>query len=490
MSRREKREQEELEEKQRKKQEKEEKKKNKKNKKEKENKKEQENKKDKKNKKSSKKEKSSVGKILLKAFLIIILVIILILGCYIGWLGSTCDWQLDKMFKTSAKQVALAITGQTEEDIQNLDPIYCLVLGVSTDEGLTLTDTIIVCAYYPRTQQASMLSIPRDTFVGRSESTANSTNKINAQYQNDGNVSDMLDAVNNLTGLNIENYVIVKNEGLIQFVDAIGGVEFDVPMDMEYDDAKQNLHIYLSKGRQRLNGEQAEGLLRFRHNNDGTSYPTEYGDNDIGRMRTQREFITETIKQTLKVSNITKINDLIKIAFDNIETNLDMDYVLKYSPAIIDFDASAIQTAYVPGVSEQFGPYNLYFYKANKTETQKIVQELFTFKQQEYDSGTAETVSLKPSNIKLQVLNATGDDEILEATVEKLEDKGYNIQETGITTVAKTTKVINRTEKKDDVIDELINTLGYGDISTGQDKANYDFTIVLGQDMKQLALQN
>ena len=134
-----------------------------------------------------------------------------------------------------------------------------------------------------------MLSIPRDTFVGRSESTANSTNKINAQYQNDGNVSDMLDAVNNLTGLNIENYVIVKNEGLIQFVDAIGGVEFDVPIDMEYDDAKQNLHIYLSKGRQRLNGEQAEGLLRFRHNNDGTSYPTEYGDNDIGRMRTQRE---------------------------------------------------------------------------------------------------------------------------------------------------------------------------------------------------------
>lgn len=477
MSRRERREQEEREEKEKKKQEKA----NKKNDKTK--------KKDKQTNKTNKQSKS-VGKTILKVILILILLIILVLGCYIGWLGSTCDWNINKMFKKGAKQVALAITGQTEEDILNLDPIYCLVLGVSTDEGLTLTDTIIVAAYYPRTQQASMLSIPRDTFVGKSESTANSTHKINAQYQNDGNVEDMLEAVNNLTGLNIQNYVIVKNEGLIQLVDAIGGVEFDVPIDMEYDDSKQNLHIYLSKGRQRLDGVQAEGLLRFRHNNNGTSYPIEYGDNDIGRMRTQREFITETIKQTIKIGNITKINDLIKIAFDNIETNLDMNYVMKYSPAIIDFDASAIQTGYAPGESARFGPEKLWFYKADKTETKKMVQELFTFNQQIYDSGDTENISLKPSNIKLQILNATGDSKILEDAVERLEQKGYNVEQTGQTTISKTTKIINRTEKKDDVVDELINTLGYGDISAGEDNFSYDFTIILGRDMEQLAIQN
>lgn len=135
-----------------------------------------------KNKRKKKKKKDNlfikVLKTILKILLIIILIIILILGCFVGWLGFKYDWNLNNMLRGGAKQVALFVTGQTEEDVANLDPLYCLVLGVSTDEGLLLTDTIILCAYYPRTQEASMLSIPRDTFVGRSESTAGGYDKI------------------------------------------------------------------------------------------------------------------------------------------------------------------------------------------------------------------------------------------------------------------------------------------------------------------------
>ena len=123
-----------------------------------------------------------IAKGFLKALLVIILALILILACFIGWLGFKYDWNPKKMVKGGAKEVALMITGQTEKDVANLDPIYCLVMGVSTDEGLLLTDTLIVCAYYPRTQQASMMSIPRDTFVGKSEATATSGEKINAVY--------------------------------------------------------------------------------------------------------------------------------------------------------------------------------------------------------------------------------------------------------------------------------------------------------------------
>ena len=498
MSRREKREQEEREEKERKKEKKAKKEKKIDNKEKDSKKKEKDNKSDKESKKPSKKdtkkEKKKDGiikrilKTILKVILILLLIIILALGCFIGYLGYTSNWDLNKMLRKGAKQVAMVVTGQTQADIENLDPIYCLVLGVSTDEGLSLTDTIILCAYYPRTQQASMLSIPRDTFVGKSEATAGGYDKINAQYQAYG-IEGTMNSVEKLTGLDINNYVIIKNEGLIELVDAIGGVEFDVPINMDYDDNKQNLHIHLKKGYQKLNGSQAEGLVRFRHNNDGTSYPTEYGDNDIGRMRTQREFITETIKQTLSFGNVTKINELIEIAFNNIETNLEMNYILKYSPAAVEFDVSAIQTAYLPGAPANFGsPQKLSFYRANKKETQEIIQELFTFKQQEYDSG-AEEVSLKPSNIKLQLLNASGDEEVLETTKERLEQKGYNVEVTGTTSIAKTTKVINRTEKKVEVVDELIDTLGYGDEAAGKYKSNYDFTIMIGQDMKQFVVQ-
>lgn len=459
---------------------------------EKEYKKQMKEKKNTKNKKENPKKDGIFKKILktiLKTILVVILLLVLIIGCFIGWLGFTNNWDWNKMLRKGAKQVALLATGQTEADLANLKPIYCLVLGISTDEGLELTDTIMVCAYYPRTQQASMLSIPRDTFVGKSEATAGGNDKINARYQISG-ISGILNSVNKITGLDIQNYVIIRNGGLIELVDAIGGVEFDVPINMNYDDTKQNLAIHLNKGLQKLNGQQAEGLVRFRHNNDGTSYPIEWGDNDLGRMKTQRLFITETIKQTLRFRNVTKINELIEIAFRNIETNLDMDYVMKYSPAALEFDVASIQTEYLPGAPATFGlpqpasPEGLSFYRANKTEIKKIIQELFTFKQQEYDTG-AEVSILKPSNIKIQLLNATQDETILETTQKRLEEKGYNIEEVGTTTLAKTTKVINRTEKKEEVVDELIDTLGYGNEAIGKNKQDCDFTIIIGEDMKQ-----
>lgn len=485
MSRREKREREEREEKERKEQEKQNKKKLK-----------TKNKIDKnRNKKDKKKKVGIFRKIIttiLKIILILLLLIILIVGGFVGWLGFKYDWNWNTMLKKGAKQVALIATGQTEEDIKNLEPIYCLILGISTSEfeNAKMTDTIIIGAYYPRTQQASMISIPRDTFVGKSKATANANNKINAVYANRG-IEGLLEEINKLTGLNIKNYVIVKNKGLIQFVDALGGIEFDVPKDMNYDDSSQDLHIHLSKGKQKLNGQQAEHLVRYRHDNDGSSYSSEYGDNDIGRMRTQREFITQIAKQTLKIGNITKINDLIKIAFDNVETNLDMDYVMKYSPAAVEFDISALQTTYLPGTTPApFGsPIPLYFFEVNKTELKKTIQEYFTFKQQKYDNGSEET-ALEPANIKIQLLNACGDEEVFENTLKRLEEKGYQIEATGTTTIAKTTKVINRTEKKIDVVDELIDTLGYGDESLGEDLSKYDFTIAVGQDMKQYIVQN
>lgn len=511
MSRREKREQEEREEKERKKREKETKKsknKNKKNaisrkntknktperKKEKINKDKSENQSTKKETSKNKKKENPFLKIIkaiLKILLIIILIVILILGCVVGWLGFKYDWNLNNMLKGGAKEVALFITGQTEEDVANLDPLYCLVLGVSTDEGLLLTDTIILCAYYPRTQEASMLSIPRDTFVGKSEATAGGYDKINALYQAGGGgeagAQKVLSAVEKLTGLEIDNYLAVQNDGLIQIIDAIGGIDFNVPINMDYDDPGQDLYIHLKQGYQHIDGAKAEQLLRFRHNNDGSSYPASYGDNDIGRMKTQREFITETIKQTLQFKNVTKINELIKIAFDNIETNLDLDYVLKYSPAAIEFDTSSIQTSYLPGESKTLGPQNLWFYKAYKNDTLELIQEMFTFKQAESDASLEGTV-LQPEYIKIQLLNASVDTETFENTKTRLEEKGYNIAETGETNYSKTTKVINRTNKKADVIDELINVLGYGNETTGKSEISYDITVIVGEDMKQLTV--
>ena len=211
------------------------------------------------------------------------------------------------------KGVLCTLLGQSVEDLANLEKINVLVLGVSEDIDTKLTDTIILCSYNPQNQSASMLSIPRDTFIGKNQNTAKGSDKINSLYAK--NVQKTVDAVEKITDLEIDYYVVVKTSSLIKIVDILGSVDFDVPIDMDYDDPTQDLHIHLSKGMQKIDGEKAEQLLRFRHNNDGSSCPSEYGDNDYGRMKTQREFMQETLKQALTLKNAKNAKKIINTVF-------------------------------------------------------------------------------------------------------------------------------------------------------------------------------
>ena len=253
----------------------------------------------------------------------------------------------------SLKGMLMTSIGQNETDIQNLEPFYCLVLGVSEDIEVELTDTIMLCAYYPNEQKVSILSIPRDTFVGDSTKNVSSYDKINALYQT--SPEKTLQAVRNLTGIDVQNYVVISN--------------------MEDDDTSQDLHIDLKEGYQLLDGDKAEQLVRFRHNNDGSTYPSDYGMEDIGRMRTQREFLKAAAEQILSGSNIFKIDDIMKAVFENVETNLTLDELIKYVPSATEFNTENIQSEVLPGVPDYIGI--LSFYVSDEEETNEVVTSLF-----------------------------------------------------------------------------------------------------------------
>ena len=309
------------------------------------------------------KKKFSIINFLLKLFLFIIV----ILGILIGLL----------YYKTQEnggglRGALITILGLTPQEVENLETKNVLLLGVSEDLDSTLTDTIIVCSYNPKTQTAYMLSIPRDTFVGKNQNTAKGTDKINSLYSK--SPEKLLEKVSDITGMDVEYYAVVDNNALIEIVDIIGGVNFNVPIDMDYDDPTQDLHIHLSQGIQKIDGKKAEQLLRFRHNNDGTSYPVEYGDNDYGRMRTQREFISETLKQTLVIKNIFKSKEILDTVFNNIETNMEIKELLPYIPDAVEFDINSIISNQLPGESKKLN--NLWFFVYDKKETKNLVQEM------------------------------------------------------------------------------------------------------------------
>lgn len=449
------------------------------------------NKKNKKNTGTKKKHR------VLKTILIIMFIILLVIAGFVCYSGYKNGWGVKGLIQTAM--------GQDEKKLKDLEPLTVLLLGVSEDISSKLTDTIMVASYNPKTQKATLLSIPRDTFIGKNKNTATPSDKINALYQS--SPEKTLDTVNKITGLNITYYVVISNNALVELVDEIGGVEFDVPINMNYDDSSQNLSIHLKKGKQKLNGTQAEGLVRFRKNNNGTSYPTAYGDNDLGRMRTQREFITELAKQTLQLKNITKIGSFLDIVKKNVTTNIKNWSMLKdYIAYAVDFNTENIQTASLPG---EAGYYNKYsFFIQDKKETEKLVTELFINQDEPQEnsensessenttnntanSGTNKTEtntvaeSKTKSNIKIELLNGSGNSKLLTQATKDLKAAGYNVYKTGTTTSTTKTTIVNKTAISNDMVEAIKETLGIGNISSSISSAStVDIKIVLGKDYK------
>ena len=393
------------------------------------------------------------------------------------------------------KGIVTTVIGSSAEKEKELQDIYLLVMGKSEN----MTDTIMVVKYSAKNQSASMLSIPRDTFTGDDEKRARASDKINSKYIN-GGAQDTLKEVNELTGLNIRYYLIVDTKALRDLVDAIGGVEFDVPIDMDYDDVTQALHIHVKKGLQLLNGEQAEGVVRFRHNNNYTSYPVSYGDNDLGRMRTQREFLKILLKQLMKPTNITKINNLLKIAQEEVETNIDWNTAKGYVPSLFGFNTNNLVTNALPGEAKYANGVAVFI--ANPIKTKELINTMFlqvvnnteqneettdtytnTTKNSTKNEITTSSTTLKlKSSISLQLINATGSKKRFEAAKTQLKAQGYKIQGEAQTTPIDKTIIINRKDLNTEDVEAVKSLLGTGKIAVGKTSEKNSITILIGKD--------
>lgn len=451
-----------------------------------------------------KKRKKCVVKKIIKTIFLLILCAIITYAC---WFGMQYYKHTKNMGGKDYDPLSATALGIDPDKLKDVGRINILVLGESgVGDGYKLTDSIMVVSYNPQTQQASLLSIPRDTYVGKKDKDTASQNclasyKMNAVYRNGSNIPETIECVSNITGLEIEKYILIDTDAIIDVVDAMGGVQFNVPIDMDYDDPTQDLHIHLKAGEQLIDGSKVEQLLRFRHNNDGTSYPMEYGDNDIGRMRTQREFIQVTAKQLLRIENATKVIDLLNIVFENVKTNLDLQSMKYYIPYIFKFNTQNIQSDMLPGVPEQCN--GIWIYTANKTKTKQIINDLFTDKviieeenQNTIENTTTNTTTTSKTNtqttsstqtqqdVEIELSNGTGDNEILTKVKTKLKEKGYTVTKSGTTSSTSKTTIINRTNQSNEIEKEIKSILGQGSLTSGSNNSNVDFTIIIGKDYK------
>ena len=202
-----------------------------------------------------------------------------------------------------------------------------LILGRDTGGGGN-TDTMLLASYDVTNQKATVMSIPRDTMVN----IPYDVKKINGVYNYGGGgeagIQYLYKEISQLVGFEPDYQVVVEWEAVGQIVDAMDGVWFDVPRNMNYDDPLQNLHIHQEKGYRLLSGEDAMEVLRYRRDNDKRyGYP----EGDVGRIKTQQAFLSAMVEQLLKVENVPKIRQFIQVFQDNVETDLTFQNILWFA---------------------------------------------------------------------------------------------------------------------------------------------------------------
>lgn len=246
------------------------------------------------------------------------------------------------------------------------DEIVFLLMGVDANDVHqskgTRTDTLMLFKVNFETGKIDILSLPRDTRV----LVRGQEDKLNHAHAY-GGPSLTIRTVEDFLGIDLNYYVKVDYNVVRSIVDAIGGVEIDVPQRMRYSDptADPPLNINLQPGLQTLDGKNAHDFLRFR------SYP----DGDLGRIKAQQYFMKELIKQTLQLKNIVKLPGLVETYFDYVDTNIPMGMVLKGVGAAKNMDSENMTTTTITGTNKRISGLDYLIY--DREETEAIVQEMF-----------------------------------------------------------------------------------------------------------------
>ncbi len=249
---------------------------------------------------------------------------------------------------------------------------HSTILLAGTDQDGARTDTILLISL-ERGEPIRLLSIPRDTYVPNY-----TTHKINAVYGAVGGGKEgmelLMKEVAGFTGFEPDGYVLMDMDVLVRAVDLLGGVSYNVPQDMNYDDSVQNLHIHLTAGEQHLNGAQVIELFRFRSG---------YADEDDGRTALQKDFLRTALKQWLTPSNVKKLPDLLTLyRSEGVTADLSFRNLMWIARVLVKADLrSAVTDEVLPGWADMVDGSPVYI--VEKAAAANMLREFNPYKQPE-----------------------------------------------------------------------------------------------------------
>ena len=245
------------------------------------------------------------------------------------------------------------------------DRINVLVLGLEN----TRSDTIMIASYDTKNKTGDVISIPRDTYVDRDGYINNGNNKINSVYSVKG-IEGLSEIILNITGIKIDKYVTIDYDGVRAAVDAVGGVEVDVPFHMRYTDPYSDppLDINIEPGEQLIKGDRAMEFLRFRKTNYA-GY-SGYSDGDLGRVEAQQGFVKAAIKKALTF----RLPLVVKEVYPHIDTDFSLMEATSLAMGSIGLSIENVNFHILPGYTQTRN--GLSFYILDYLETKDLIYSI------------------------------------------------------------------------------------------------------------------
>lgn len=248
----------------------------------------------------------------------------------------------------------------TEVGALQKDPVTRILL-FGRDRASGLTDSILLVSIHEEQKSVSILQIPRDTYA---EYTPKDYKKINGALSALGEheTKDFFSAV---LGVPIDYFAVIKLDCFCKLVDAVGGVDVDVPQNMEYHDPAQNLHISLEQGTQHLGGEAAEHFVRYRSG---------YVNADLGRLDAQKLFLRAFAQKCHDLTAADYLR-LTGASLTGLQTDIGIGEAIRLGSILRECDPDAVPMQTLVGQAVR-GQSGAWYYVVNREGACRQINEL------------------------------------------------------------------------------------------------------------------
>jgi len=267
------------------------------------------------------------------------------------------------------------------------------------------SDTILLIRFDPNNNTITSLSIPRDTQVHLPNvglAKINAANYVGGAVMSAQTVSSLLNHVT------IDRYVRLNVAGFAQLIDALGGVDVFVPMDMQYQDDSQHLYINLKKGMQTLDGKKAIQFMRFRQDGLG----------DIGRVQRQQMLLRALAEQKLNWETVQKVPQILEVIKQNLDTNLSIEEMLALIGFASNIDRQQMQMLMLPGRFSTPDEYALSYWIPDQRHIKQLMSQYFSV-------STPTPAPPPPEYLRIALQDSLDRPEGIKAMTQVLADQGY-----------------------------------------------------------------